>query len=97
MNNAIIIEPADNVAVAIEPIRRGETVSWSLPDGTPCTLTAQDDIPIYHKVATRSIAAGEKTIKYGEHIGEASTAIPAGSHVHEHNVASVREQLTEEE
>ena len=93
MHNAILIEPADNVAVVIEPVARGAAVVC----GSAPALTAREDIPIYHKIAVRDIAAGEKIVKYGEHIGEAAVPIPAGSHVHEHNVASVREQLAAEE
>ncbi|WP_077533696.1 UxaA family hydrolase [Massiliimalia massiliensis] len=93
MNNAMIIEPEDNVAVAIEPIPKGEAACYVLPDGTPCRITVIENITIYHKFAVHDIAKGEKIVKYGEHIGEAGAFIPAGAHVHEHNVISVRENL----
>lgn len=41
-----------------------------------------------HKIASRDIAAGEKIVKYGAPIGSATTAIPAGEHVHLHNMKS---------
>lgn len=44
-------------------------------------------IPPGHKVATRSIAAGEAVKRYGQIIGFASRAIEAGEHVHIHNLA----------
>ena len=81
MQNAMIIDPKDNVAVAIEPIAAGDTVS----------LKATEDITIYHKLATRTIEKGEPVVKYGEHIGVATEQIPEGAHVHVHNVESMKE------
>jgi altronate dehydratase small subunit len=92
MHNAMIIDSKDNVAVAIEPIAKGDTVTY-LCDGQDVSLTAQQDITIYHKLATRDIAKGEPVVKYGEHIGIASQDIKAGAHVHEHNVEGHREDL----
>ena len=91
MHNAILIEPADNVAVVIEPVARGAAVVF----GSAPALTAREDIPIYHKIAVRDIAAGEKIVKYGEHIGIASQDIKTGEHVHTHNVEGHRENLEE--
>ena len=94
MFNAMIIDPSDNVAVAIEPVTQGSVVSY-LCEGTQRQLTAAQDITIYHKLATRDIAKGEPIIKYGQHIGIAACDIKAGEHVHVHNVASHREDLDE--
>lgn len=88
--NAMIIDPQDNVAVAIEPIARGDMVTY-LCQGKSVTLTAAEDITIYHKLSTREIQAGEPVVKYGEHIGAATAFIPKGAHVHVHNVESVHE------
>lgn len=90
--NAMIIDAKDNVAVAIEPIAAGDTVAY-LCQGKEITLTAAEDITIYHKLATRDIAKGEPVVKYGEHIGVAACDIKAGQHVHVHNVESHRENL----
>ena len=92
MRNAMIIDGKDNVAVAIEPIAKGDTVTY-LRDGQEPSLTALEDITIYHKLATRDIPEGEPVVKYGEHIGVAARDIKAGEHVHEHNVGSHRENL----
>lgn len=92
MRNAMIIDSKDNVAVAIEPIAKGDTVTY-VCDGKDVSLKAQEDITIYHKLATRDIAKGEPIVKYGEHIGIASCDIKAGEHVHVHNVESHRENL----
>ena len=52
MQNAMIIDPKDNVAVAIEPIAAGDTVTY-LKEGKTVSLKATEDITIYHKLATR--------------------------------------------
>ena len=100
--NAMIIDPKDNVAVAIEPIAAGGAVSYLTPEGEVRLTAAEDitisrehtaleDITIYHKLATRDIAEGEAVVKYGEHIGVATAPIAKGAHVHVHNVVSPRE------
>ncbi|WP_312942744.1 UxaA family hydrolase [Oscillibacter sp.] len=88
--NALIVDPRDNVIVAIEPIAAGDTVTY-LVSGKPASLTATEDIIIYHKLAIHAIQKGEPVIKYGEHIGAATALIPAGAHVHVHNVDSIKE------
>lgn len=96
MRNAMIIDGKDNVVVAIEPISKGETVTY-LCDGEEKSLAALEDIIIYHKLAARDIAKGEPVVKYGEHIGVALCDIRAGEHVHVHNVEGRRENLEEKE
>ena len=90
MLNGMIVEPVDNVVVAIEPVKKGETVTYMCA-GEEKHLTAVEDITIYHKFAIRDIAEGEPVVKYGEHIGQATAFIPAGAHVHVHNVVSMKE------
>ena len=86
----IQINPDDNVAVAIEPIAKGDRLEAR---GADLGVTAKSDITIYHKVAIRDIPKGEPVVKYGEHIGLAAEDIPAGTHVHTHNVENHREAL----
>ena len=92
MRNAMIIDPRDNVAVAIEPIAKGERAIY-VCEGKEVSLPVLEDITIYHKLAVRGIPKGEPVVKYGEHIGIASCDIKAGEHVHVHNVESHRENL----
>lgn len=50
MLNAMIVEAAkDNVIVAIEPIAKGDTVTYNCA-GQEKSLTALEDITIYHKL-----------------------------------------------
>lgn len=93
MLNAMIVEAAkDNVIVAIEPIKKGDTVTYNCA-GEEKSLTALEDITIYHKLAARDIKKGEPIIKYGEHIGLAARDIKKGEHVHCHNLQEHRENL----
>jgi len=68
----------DNVVVAIQ--RLGAEIS--IDDAQVTTTMA---IPRGHKIATRTIEAGEVIRKYGQIIGYASERIEPGTHVHEHN------------
>ena len=96
MRNGLIIDEKDNVIVAIEPIAKGDTVTY-LCNGKDVSVTALEDITIYHKLAARDIHKGEPVVKYGEHIGIASCDIKAGEHVHVHNVEGHRANLEEKE
>jgi altronate dehydratase small subunit len=77
------LSPPDNVAVALRPLKSGETV---LLDGV--ALTVSRNIAVGHKLAARSIAKGEIVLKYGCPIGTATRAIAAGEYVNSHNVES---------
>ena len=77
----IRIHPDDNVAVALEDIRSGETVAIG-----SLTVTALENVSRGHKIALQRIPAGEPVMKYGNPIGIAKEAIPAGAWVHVHNV-----------
>ncbi|MBJ3764054.1 altronate dehydratase [Maribius pontilimi] len=64
----------DNVVTAIRALQVGE-------DG------ATTPIPRGHKMAAEPIAAGAPVRKYAQIIGYAAEDIPAGAHVHTHNLA----------
>lgn len=52
------------------------------------TVRLPQRLALGHKIALRSIAAGEKILKYGVPIGSATQAIGKGEHVHLHNMQS---------
>ncbi len=81
MNELLKIQSGDSVAVALRPLRAGETLSAG-----NTTVTLLSDLPMGHKVALKDIARGEAVIKYGFPIGQATEDIPAGAHVHTHNL-----------
>lgn len=77
------LHPADNVLTVISTLQPGETIR--VDDGA---IAVEARLPLGHKVAARAIATGEKIVKYGAPIGSATRDIPAGAHVHTHNVKS---------
>ena len=86
---ALVIDPRDSVAVAVEELAAGSLCTVRVGDD-PVTLDIAEKIPFGHKFALRPIARGENVIKYGEVIGEATADIEPGAWVHVHNVVSRR-------
>ena len=66
----IKINPADNVAVALQDLSKGETVEG---------VRLQTDIPRGHKILLRSLRAGENVVKYGFPIGHVTREADAGT------------------
>ena len=79
MKDFLKINPADNVAVAINPLTSGTTVNV---DGDEITLVS--DIPAGHKFALCDIAEGENVIKYGFPIGHTRHEVKRGAFL-DHN------------
>lgn len=74
---SIIINPLDNVAVALCDLKKDETEQG---------VILKEDVAKGHKFALRAIANGENVIKYGVPIAHATADIQAGKWVHTHNV-----------
>lgn len=86
-DNALRVNPADNVAVAVAELKKGDKLSGAgLGE-----VTLAMDVPRNHKVALVAIARGEKVIKYGEPIGVASADIAPGDWVHVDNLKEAEE------
>ncbi|WP_209019952.1 UxaA family hydrolase [Allopusillimonas soli] len=81
---AIQIRDEDQVATAITELLPGESVKIR-GVRKEYEIQVMELIPTGHKIALRDIAHNEEILKYGEVIGAATTAIPAGHHVHMHN------------
>lgn len=86
MPKAILVNSKDNVAVAVEPVKKGDEVL--VQTEAPFYLSAVTDVPVYHKLSLYNLSKGDSIIKYGEEIGVATVDIPKGSHVHTHNLVS---------
>ncbi len=80
MSKVIHLHESDQVVVAKEDLRKGETIQIGKHQ-----LVVAQDIPSMHKLALVSIAKGDTLYKYGQVIGTASQAIAIGEHVHAHN------------
>ncbi|MGH1558656.1 UxaA family hydrolase [Caulobacter segnis] len=79
----ILLHPDDNVLVLAAPIHAGQTLEI---DGAE--LVAPDDVAVGHKIARRTLAVGDKVLKYGAPIGSMTAPTAAGAHVHMHNMKS---------
>ena len=89
---SMLIEPNDNVAVAVEPIEAGD---YTMVAGEK--LTANQFIKEGHKIARVDIAKGGEILKYGVHIGVASKDIKKGDWVYEENVYDDFEEINQEQ
>lgn len=80
-NNAIKINPADNVAIVILPVKAGDAVVIN----DQKVITAVQDVAPSHKIALSDIKNGQNVIRYGEPIIRAMTDIRQGEWIHIHN------------
>lgn len=81
MQDIIRINQTDNVAVALRPIAKGETL-----DIAGNQVTTIEEIPQGHKVSIKPIKSGEEVMKYGLRIGCTKEDVQAGQWVHVHNL-----------
>jgi len=79
----------DSVAVALSEIPANTSVVVK-SDLEELIVPILEPIRFGHKFAVKAIEQGEDIIKYGEVIGAASAFIPAGAHVHVHNLEGKR-------
>ena len=86
---AIVLDPADDVAVLVAAVEAGALVKVGGANG-PMFLTVRQTLPMGHKIALRALPAGSPVRKYGEVIGRLTEPVAAGDHVHIHNLASQR-------
>ena len=86
---AVILNPKDNVATALADMRAGATLELDTGERT-MVIKLNDPVPFGHKFSLAKIESDSPVIKYGEAIGTATATIQAGDYVHVHNVASAR-------
>ncbi len=85
----LYLSTKDSVAVALSEIP--ENTSVVVKTGIEeLVVPIIEPISFGHKFAVKAIEQGADIIKYGEVIGEASAYIPAGAHVHVHNLEGKR-------
>lgn len=77
MSKLFKINVKDNVAVALEELKKGEIID---------NIELLDDIPFGHKVLLNDLKSGENIIKYGNPIGHLTVDCKKGEHIHEHNL-----------
>ena len=82
---ALVLDGKDNVAIVLADVTGGESCRIR-GLGEEYDLPAVEDIAFGHKVALTSLKGGDPIYKYGEEIGVARNAIPAGGWIHSHNL-----------
>ncbi|AEH51808.1 UxaA family hydrolase [Pseudothermotoga thermarum] len=91
MIDFLVHKHGDDVGVAVKDLKKGEIARGRTFDGEQTyEIEVVEDIPYGHKIALRDIEEGEKVKEYGEIIGKATQRILKGSHVHVHNIRSLR-------
>jgi altronate hydrolase len=80
---AVHLRPEDNIAVATRNVPAGIEVQIN-----GSVVKTSDRVGMGHKIAVRPIRKGDAVTKYGQVIGFAGADIPAGAHVHVHNVSA---------
>ena len=91
--DAIRLSPDDNVATVLRAVSSGETLRVRCGEAVTAVV-AQQPVPLCHKISLQAIPKGDAVIKYGQNIGASMAAIPAGHHVHVHNMQSARAKAT---
>ena len=96
MQDYIIINKKDNVAVALTGLTKGQALELKdqTPDGSR-RIILQEEIPSGHKFSLCAIGKGERVIKYGNPIGTALEDILPGCLVHTKNVKTTLGDLLE--
>lgn len=87
--DAIMIKEQDNVATALRDIEPNEKIKVGMGNEAK-PFVVREFISYGHKFFVKDIALGEKILKYGEVIGQATQDIRAGTHAHIHNIESLR-------
>ena len=74
MSKAIKINPQDNMIVALENLKKGETIQVEQQH-----ITLLEDIQQKHKFTQESLKKGDLLIMYGVKVGIAIQEIPKGA------------------
>lgn len=80
--DVIRLHSSDNIGVALRDLATGTEVRI---DDTQVQVA--EPVPLGHKIALVPIGQGDRVQKYGQTIGVATEAVPAGRWVHSHNLA----------
>ena len=92
MIHFVVHGDGDSVGVVVvEGVKSGqELTGWIMDQDKEIRVRAQNDIPIGHKLAIRTLKGNDTVIKYGIDIGRAVAPIQVGEHDHVHNIKTKR-------
>ncbi len=80
-NRVLKVHPDDNVIVALQPLKAGESVT--LGDQT---YAPAEDIKVKHKFTEEALQPGDEIRMYGVLVGKATQSIPKGGRITTENV-----------
>jgi len=86
--DAFRIHAGDNVATLLGDAEAGASVIVR-GDGELLEVAASQTVAAGHKIALRTLVEGDRVVKYGFPIGEATRSIAIGEWVHLHNCRSM--------
>ncbi|MEM8526934.1 MAG: altronate dehydratase family protein [Bacteroidota bacterium] len=84
------IHSDDNIAVALQDLKKDETVAVE-----QTSLTLQEFIPQKHKFTLTDLAKGDLIKMYGVTVGKVNTALPKGSKISTENTVHATEGFSE--
>jgi altronate dehydratase small subunit len=87
MIEAVVLNPGDNIGVALVYLKSGASVKIY---GQEIRVKITGPVPYQHKFSIIPINAGKEIIKDGVVIGKATQDIEQGQHVHTHNMIGLR-------
>lgn len=91
MTPAILIDPADNLVVALRDLDAGETIPVANGE-----VRIAERIPAKHKFPRHDLAEGERATMYGVTVGMAKHPIGAGCLTHMGNLAHEADSFSEQ-
>ena len=86
-HRAIVIDPADTIAVALADLSKGQMCTVRVGAANR-VIKLRERIPFGDKFALCRMPKGSSVVKQGAVIGESTEDIEPGSWVHLHNFAS---------
>jgi hypothetical protein len=87
MIEAVMLNPGDNIGVALVDLKPGAEVKIY---GRDVLVKLAETVPYQHKFSVTPIDSGNEIIKDGVVIGKATQDIASGQHVHTHNMTGLR-------
>jgi (2R)-sulfolactate sulfo-lyase subunit alpha len=91
MIHFLIHDTPDNVGVAVVDIPAGtDCKGRDLSTNKSLEARSVEAIPLGHKIALKDFKVGDEVTKYGCVIGRIVQDVPAGHHVHTHNLKTKR-------
>jgi hypothetical protein len=84
--NALVIDPQDNVAVALTDLAAGESCLVVKDGGEKFEVVVNENIAFGHKFALADLRKDDGVFKYGEEIGRMKEPLAKGGWIHVHNM-----------